>query len=55
MNSVFVLNRRHAGHVEFWFAGKAILIVTEGEVTEPAYFGEIKRKISSLTVELVTH
>lgn len=31
---------------------KAILIVTEGEVTEPVYFEALKRKLNLLTVEI---
>jgi len=36
-------------------AGKAILIVTEGVVTEPVYFEGIRRRLACLTVELVTY
>jgi len=36
-------------------AGKEILIVTEGVVTEPVYFEGIRRRLASLTVELVTY
>jgi hypothetical protein len=35
--------------------GSAILVVTEGRVTEPIYFDEVKRKIAIPTVELVPH
>jgi hypothetical protein len=31
---------------------KAILIVTEGEVTEPVYFDELRRRLNLLTVEI---
>jgi len=45
----------HRSHGTLDDAGKAILIVTEGEVTEPAYFKEVRGMLASLTVELVTH
>lgn len=36
-------------------AGKAILVVTEGQNTEPAYFGWVRNKFAAPTVELVPH
>jgi hypothetical protein len=36
-------------------AGSAILVVTEGENTEPAYFEWVRKKFSAPTVELVEH
>ena len=32
--------------------GSSILIVTEGEVTEPVYFDALKRKLALQTVEI---